>query len=192
MAEYRLPYSAEEIEAILGKVGEKSRDTEISLKAVAWVATDSPTRFTQVVSVPNVGAKDQVDIKLPANIIDAFRAKDITFTTANSGGVVTVSVVGQKPANNYVFPVTLTEVNTDATEIIGVVVTTPLEPSSSSAEDGKSAYDIAVEEGFKGTEAEWLASLKGDPYELTSADKAEIVSSVIDALPKYNGEVVEV
>ena len=28
-------------------------------------------------------------------------------------------------------------------------------------EDGKSAYDIAVENGFEGTEAEWLASLHG-------------------------------
>lgn len=28
--------------------------------------------------------------------------------------------------------------------------------------DGKSAYEIAVENGFEGTEAEWLASLKGD------------------------------
>lgn len=27
---------------------------------------------------------------------------------------------------------------------------------------GKSAYEIAVEEGFKGTEKEWLASLKGE------------------------------
>lgn len=28
--------------------------------------------------------------------------------------------------------------------------------------DGKSAYEIAVENGFVGTETEWLASLKGD------------------------------
>ena len=28
--------------------------------------------------------------------------------------------------------------------------------------DGKSAYQIAVEHGFSGTETEWLASLKGD------------------------------
>ena len=27
---------------------------------------------------------------------------------------------------------------------------------------GYSAYEIAVQEGFVGTEAEWLASLKGD------------------------------
>lgn len=29
--------------------------------------------------------------------------------------------------------------------------------------DGKSAYEIAVENGFVGTETEWLASLKGEP-----------------------------
>ena len=29
--------------------------------------------------------------------------------------------------------------------------------------DGKSAYEVAVEKGFKGTEREWLASLKGPP-----------------------------
>ena len=31
--------------------------------------------------------------------------------------------------------------------------------------DGKSAYEIAVENGFEGTEEEWLASLKGEPGE---------------------------
>lgn len=29
--------------------------------------------------------------------------------------------------------------------------------------DGKSAYEIAVEHGYKGTEEEWVWSLKGDP-----------------------------
>ena len=33
---------------------------------------------------------------------------------------------------------------------------------------------------------------KGDPYTLTAADKAEMGSAVISALPKYNGEVVDV
>ena len=28
--------------------------------------------------------------------------------------------------------------------------------------DGKSAYQIAVDNGFEGSESEWLASLKGD------------------------------
>ncbi len=35
-------------------------------------------------------------------------------------------------------------------------------------EAGKSAYEIAVENGFEGTEAEWLESLKGDKGETGS------------------------
>lgn len=80
-------------------------------------------------------------------------------------------------------------------------------------EDGKSAYEIALENGFEGTEAEWLDSLHGkdgkdgkdglngkdgiDGYTpqkgvdyYTEADKAEMVSAVIAALPVYEGEVV--
>lgn len=53
---------------------------------------------------------------------------------------------------------------------------------------GKSAYEIAVMHGFKGTEAEWLASLKGDKgdqgdtYTLTEADKDEIKQSILDEM----------
>lgn len=65
--------------------------------------------------------------------------------------------------------------------------------------DGLSAYEIALEHGFEGTEEEWLASLKGDvgpqgekgetgytPQKgidyWTEADKAEIHSYVDDAI----------
>lgn len=43
--------------------------------------------------------------------------------------------------------------------------------------DGKSAYEIAVENGYIGTEQEWLESLKGkqgESYILTETDKQEI------------------
>lgn len=40
---------------------------------------------------------------------------------------------------------------------------------------GQSAYEIAVRNGFEGTEAEWLASLKCD---LTEEDKTDIASQV--------------
>ena len=46
---------------------------------------------------------------------------------------------------------------------------------------GKSAYEVAVINGFKGTEEEWLASLKGekgDPYSLTEEDKTDIAHIV--------------
>ena len=37
-----------------------------------------------------------------------------------------------------------------------------LQQGGVAGEDGKSAYEIAVERGFEGTEAEWLESLKGE------------------------------
>lgn len=62
-----------------------------------------------------------------------------------------------------------------------------------SGADGKSAYEIAVEHGFEGSEEEWLASLKGEPGAdgytpvkgidyWTETDKAEIKSYVDEAI----------
>ena len=68
---------------------------------------------------------------------------------------------------------------------------------------GKSAYQIAVDNGFSGTESEWLATLKGSDgadgtdgapgangqdYVLTSADKQEIANLInadTDTIPGY-------
>ena len=56
---------------------------------------------------------------------------------------------------------------------------------------GDSAYEIAVKNGFEGTEEEWLLSLKGDPgytpqkgvdY-FTEADKKELISDLLASLP---------
>lgn len=55
---------------------------------------------------------------------------------------------------------------------------------------GKSAYEIAVMHGFKGTAEEWLASLKGEKgadYVLTEGDKAEIVERVLATFPFAEG-----
>jgi hypothetical protein len=57
--------------------------------------------------------------------------------------------------------------------------------------DGKSAYEIWLAEGNTGTEADFLASLKGDDYILTNADKTEIANEVAElvdieqAIPDY-------
>ena len=61
--------------------------------------------------------------------------------------------------------------------------------------DGKSAYQIAVENGFRGTELEWLASIKGekvDPgndYILTDNDKIDIANIVIN---EYDNSLVTI
>lgn len=43
----------------------------------------------------------------------------------------------------------------------------------------KNAYQIAVENGFEGTESEWLESLKGQDYILTEEDRHEIAKTAI-------------
>ena len=55
--------------------------------------------------------------------------------------------------------------------------------------DGKSAYQIAVENGFVGTEAEWIESLKGDDYILTDTDKSEIANIVIN---EYDSSIMAI
>ena len=45
---------------------------------------------------------------------------------------------------------------------------------------GKSAYQIAVDCGFGGTEEEWLDSLAGADYVLTPADKEDIANLVLE------------
>lgn len=49
---------------------------------------------------------------------------------------------------------------------------------------GKSAYQIAVDNGFEGTEQEWLESLKSV---LTAQDKTDIVNIVLSELPTTQG-----
>lgn len=52
--------------------------------------------------------------------------------------------------------------------------------------DGKSAYQIAVDNGFVGNEAQWLASLKGDKGDKGDASEAKtgLDCAAIDALPE--------
>ena len=71
-----------------------------------------------------------------------------------------------------------------------------IEISELKAEDGKSAYEIAQEYGYKGTELEWLASLKGKDgaaqNSVTSADvneKGELVLVLVDGTKINVGKV---
>lgn len=52
-------------------------------------------------------------------------------------------------------------------KIIGITVGTTINPNkyNGGGQAGKSAYEIALDNGFKGTEEEWLESLKGEKGE---------------------------
>ncbi len=50
---------------------------------------------------------------------------------------------------------------------------------------GMSAYQVAVENGFKGTEKEWLATLQAEP--INPEDKSEVIEAVLRSLPTWSG-----
>lgn len=82
--------------------------SEITLNAANWVGSASP--YSQVVSIPGVTAKCQVDLKPSVEQLSVFYDKSIAFVAENENGVITVYAIGQKPANDYTIQVTITEV----------------------------------------------------------------------------------
>ena len=80
----------------------------IILQASAWKG--SGKRYSQVVAVPGVTEKSQVNLTPSVEQMDIFYEKDLTFVTENDGGVVTVYAIGQKPENDYTIPVNIVEV----------------------------------------------------------------------------------
>ena len=53
--------------------------------------------------------------------------------------------------------------------------------------DGKSAYEIAVEHGFVGTEAQWLASLQGADWVPTETELNDIAQRAVNLIPTTQG-----
>ena len=81
---------------------------EVTLTADGWVGEGS--LFSQVVTIEGVTENSQVDLTPSVEQLAVFYEKDLTFVTENEGGVVTVYAIGQKPLNDYVIQVTITEV----------------------------------------------------------------------------------
>ena len=70
------------------------------------------TKYGQVVNVNNaiVTDRSKVDILLSIDQVAIFKEKDISFSTVNRGGVVTVYCEGKIPDYNYKIQATVTEV----------------------------------------------------------------------------------
>jgi hypothetical protein len=47
-------------------------------------------------------------------------------------------------------------------------------------QDGKSAYEVALDNGFEGTEEEWLASLKGEKGETGLSEWDHVITDAED------------
>lgn len=85
------------------------RTSEVELPANKWVGSENV--YSQIVSIGGVTENTQVDLTPSAEQLIAFYRKDLALVAENEEGVVTVYVIGQKPTNDYVIQVTLTEVS---------------------------------------------------------------------------------
>lgn len=85
------------------------RVSTVTLLADAWVGDASP--YSQVVEIEGVTEHSQVDLKPDMEQLDVFHDKDIAFVAENEDGIVTVYLIGKKPANDYTMQVSITEVS---------------------------------------------------------------------------------
>ena len=92
-----------------------------------WIE-DGDKRYYQDVDVvgATVTSNSKVDLQPTVEQLSIFRNKDLTFVAENTGGIVRVYCIGQVPQNAYAkIPVTVTEIVTNETTIIGNTTATP-------------------------------------------------------------------
>ena len=80
----------------------------VNLLANKWVGEGS--LHSQVVPVYGVTPNSQVDLTPSVQQLAIFHEKDLALVAENEDGVVTVYAIGQKPTNDYMIQVTITEV----------------------------------------------------------------------------------
>ena len=85
------------------------RISEVTLLANSWVSESSP--YSQVVEIDGVTEYSQVDLKPSAEQLRIFHNKDIGLVAENEDGIITVYLIGNKPENDYIMQVSITEVN---------------------------------------------------------------------------------
>lgn len=88
--------------------GASARIGEVTLLADGWIGDTNP--YSQIVIIDGVTENSQVDLTPSVEQLMVFYEKDLAFVTENEGGVVTVYAIGQKPQNDYIMQVTITEV----------------------------------------------------------------------------------
>ena len=80
----------------------------VTLKAADWLGDTSP--YAQVVALGDVTSRTKVDLQPTDEQLNTLYAMALGFFAVNEDGVVTVYAVGNKPTEDFVIQVTLTEV----------------------------------------------------------------------------------
>lgn len=100
------------------------------------------------------------------------------------------SAVKAEQANNEILE-TAGDINTGLEAILALQEALKDPDFGGIGKDGLSAYEVAVKNGFVGTEQEWLESLKVKPIKgtdyFTEADKRAFINDVLEALPRAEG-----
>lgn len=98
------------MEGPFGSVGTAIRLAELSLPEAAWKGAVSP--YSQTVELPGLTIRSKVDLLPGWEQLEQFRQKELTFTTENCDGVLTVYAIGDRPDRDLVFQASVTEVTT--------------------------------------------------------------------------------
>ena len=154
----------------------------VTLPSSAWIGEESP--YSQV--VPVVGATENSQVNLTPTVEQnaIFSEKNITFTTKNEGGIVTIYVFGQKPVNDYTIPADLMEVENAGPVIYGITIATHI---NSDKFPGGTVSDEQIEAAVKKYLDENPVDVPGGgnvelDTTLTASGKAADAKAVGDAL----------
>lgn len=99
------------LESLKGAAGQGSGTATIgSVKLLAEKWVGEGNLYSQVVPVYGATPNSQVDLTPSVEQLAIFHDKDLALVAENEDGVVTVYAIGQKPTNDYMIQVTITEV----------------------------------------------------------------------------------
>lgn len=83
--------------------------SSIELLASKWLGSESP--YYQFVDIDGATEYSKIDLQPSIEQLAVFHNKDLAFVAENDDGIVVVYSLGDKPENDYVIQVSITEVN---------------------------------------------------------------------------------
>ena len=97
-----------QLEGPFGSVGSSGKITQIELPATGWKNAESP--FFQAVQISGISVSSMVQIQATKEQIEKLCSDGTALTIENDAGMATVYAIGNKPSENLILQIVLTEV----------------------------------------------------------------------------------
>src|SRR3989339_2063274 len=152
----------------------------VLLTATLWAQSPEKMSYQAVIRNTNDALVTNTQIGIEINIRQGSQAGTVVYTetqtpTTNENGLVSIEIGGGVEFSTIdwangsyyietkiaVLPPLTTYTIVGASQLLSVPYALHAKTSAQAGLDGQSAYQIAVTNGFVGTEAEWLTSLEG-------------------------------